>query len=202
MRIFMYILCGLIIVGSLLLMLASPVIGIIGVAVGVFLIVWFRKMQNRRTPVIEPAEVIKEEPKTQIEQFFIAGFDYFQKELKSLLDEPNDDYTLSDKSFIEETYERAYEYWPKWVEPKFAREPQNEYDPNAIAVYVDDVKIGYIARKDQMRLKEVATKAKKIELKVYGGRYKETDFELIDDSAKVLKGETPYKAVLEIEKDS
>ena len=123
-------------------------------------------------------------------EYFVSGFDYNQSELISLLYDESEDYRLSKKAFIEEVYGRVYQYEVERYPAMLVPEPDNEYDANAIAVYVNDVKIGYIARKDQNKID--LDNITDCQAEIYGGKYKEYDGETI------LQGETPYKAKLYI----
>lgn len=119
----------------------------------------------------------------------VVGFDFKQDELKSLLECENEDYTLSKKDFLENVAERAYQYEIEYYPAEIVHE-ENEHDPNALAVYVEDVHIGYIARKDQKKIDfdQIAS----AEVEIYGGKYKEVDYN--DYEETIVKGETPYKA--------
>lgn len=129
-------------------------------------------------------------------ELFVAGFDFRQKELKSLLTEENDDYSLPKKAFLEEVAERTYQYYTETYPATLVPEPDNEYDPNAIAVYVDDLHIGYIQKKDQNQVD--LDQIESVEAEIYGGKYKDIDFS--DYEEELVKGETPYKAKLIITK--
>ena len=182
---------------SALLMLAKPVLGGIGVIIGILAVLYGRKTKN------QPKKT-KKELKTEIKEskvFTVAGFDYYQNELKSLMKEPTYEYSLSDKQFKEEVFGRAYEYELEWYDAHLVPEPENEFDENAIAVYaIDkdplekrDIKIGYVARKDQQAITDG-----KCEVEIYGGKYKELEVDEWENE-KIIKGETPYKARLYIE---
>lgn len=47
-----------------------------------------------------------------------------------------------------ESHDRIYEYPITRVQVKLVPEPKNEYDPNAIAVTLNGMKVGYIPRED------------------------------------------------------
>ena len=134
----------------------------------------------------------KEKKNTDYIELSVAGYDYKQNELKSLLEYINDEYTLSKKAFLEEVADRVYQYDTEYHPAQLVREPKNEYDPNAIAVYVDDVHIGYIAKKDQKRID--LEQIESAEVEVYGGKFKEIDFDEYEET--IRQGEIPYKARL------
>lgn len=123
----------------------------------------------------------------------VAGFDFKQEELKSLLTEENYEYALPKDEFMVDVGQKAYEYETAYYPAELVPEPDNEYDPNAIAVYVDDIHIGYVARKDQAAIDYDAIVTVVVE--IYGGKYKDVDWA----DNKVVTGKTPYKAMLLIE---
>ena len=177
MKVVLLILGAILIVLSLILMLAQPIIGVLGIIFGVVLIIASRKKK-------------KEEPKEEfvipdVHTFLVAGFDHYQEELASLMKEKNQ---------TEETG-RVYEYEIEWLDAELKDEPENEFDPNAIAVYALEkdyleskaVKIGYVRKKDQDEVNRL--RPCKSEVEIYGGKYTE-DGE---------QGETPYKANLYLE---
>lgn len=186
-----FLIGGIVIVfGGLVLLLATPT-GIVFIIAGIAFIIYSRKYkpkpkQEKTIPTPPPAYETLE--------LNVAGFDYFQRELKELLNEENEDYTLSKKQFLENVFEKCYQYEIEYYPARLERE-DNEYDPNAIAVYVDDVKIGYVARKDQKLID--FDRIIKVEATIYGGKYKEPSIEEYDEV--ILKGETPYKALLTID---
>ncbi len=187
MRILCLIGAVLFIAAGLLLLIAVPVVGVISIAIGAFLIYQFKKL--KKSPTVEQS--FDDIDDTQI--FNVAGFDYRQDELQELLHEENPDYTLTKKSFIENADGRVYQYDMEYYPARLVPE-NNEHDPNAIAVYVEDVKIGYIARKDQKDID--FEKIKEAEAEIYGGKYKEVSFD--DYEETIVTGETPYRARLYI----
>ena len=174
-------------------MIAKPVGGIIGVAVGVLLFLYGRKYNKEKK---ERAEQIQHTEEVDINEFKVAGYNYRQDELEQLFEMQNDDYLLTGKAFAEEVFDRVYEYLPEWKPARLIPEPDNEYDSNAIAIYVDDVKIGYVQKKDQLRVNELSSG--EIEVELYGGRYKEPVYDDYGEFEKIEQGETPYKATLYI----
>lgn len=187
------ILCILIAVGGLVLCLAEPVMGIIFIAIGIalFLLAGRKKPEPKEAvqPVPEPAEFVE-----SFDHIKLSGYNYYQKELASLLDEKTEEYKFSAKKMAEEYLGRVYEYEMSYVPVSLVPEPDNEFDPNAIAVYCDDMKIGYIPREDQASV----TGIEFAEAQIYGGRYKEIDGDEID--YELVTGETPYKAEIMVKK--
>lgn len=173
--------CIIIIMG-LVLTLALPVAGILAVLFGVASIIYGKKLKPKK----EPEEEVTIEP---MEQFNVAGFDYYQEELGEFLTEPNLDYNSKD-------IEKEYEFYTEWLTAELKDEPENEYDSGAIAVYVHGVKIGYVAKKDQQRIRELG--ASTCDVEIYGGRFHKSVFDEYGEFEKMESGETPYKAMLYI----
>lgn len=182
MGIILIILGIALIVLSAVLMLAKPVVGLLGIAGGVLCIVYGRKNRKPQGEKTDDTRV-----------FIVTGYNYRQDELKAFLTEKNDEYALGKKAFIEETFGKVYEYYPEWRPAKLVAE-NNEHDPDAIAVYVDDIKIGYIAKEDKEEIRSLDVKS--IEAEFYGGRYKEAMSDEYGESYTIETGETPYKAKL------
>jgi hypothetical protein len=145
---------------------------------------------RKKSELIEEVIEVTAPPTEQIE-IKVAGFDHYQRELKKCLHEKNEDYKLSAKAFREEVFERCYEYETEWLLAEIVPEPENEHDPNALAVYVDNVRIGYIPKKDQKKVNSVTLINAYAE--IYGGNFKETD-----EYDEIVRGSTPYKAMLHL----
>lgn len=158
MKVF-YIVAGIVItVMSLLLVIATP-IGFLGIALGVFLIIYGKKykkpkvettapIQPPSAPIQPPTEQTKPEPAEtgfKRETIKVAGISQFTDNVLSLGSE-NPDYSLSKKELIEAGLEdeKIKEYDFRILPATFEFEPDNQYDSNAIAVYVAGVKIGYV----------------------------------------------------------
>lgn len=178
----LFILGIALVVLSLLLMLVQPIAGILGIIFGVVCIVYGRKTRKPQTEKTDDTRV-----------FIVTGYNYRQDVLKSFLTEKNDEYALGKKAFIEETFGKVYEYYPEWKTAKLVDE-DNEHDHDAIAVYADDVKIGYIAMEDKEEVRSLDIKS--IEAEFYGGRYKEAMSDEYGENYTIETGETPYKAKL------
>lgn len=123
----------------------------------------------------------------------IASFDgvgmYYHEDNLAKIAEENEDYRLS-KSSIEKEFgedEPVYQYTYDGFY-KLVPEPDNPHDPNAIAIRLDDVTIGYIAKKDTQRVHELLGKGLYYRTYVSGGHCKIIeDDELIerDDPVEV-----------------
>lgn len=162
----------------------------------------------RKPKPVEPEPA--QEPKKirqELTAFTVAGYDYYQEALRSLLYEENPEYTYSKAEMVDMEDTRLYEYEPYTTAPRYVPEPDNEHDPGAIAILVDDVKIGYVPRKYQQDVnKYIDDDTVTHEVEIYGGRYKMarlgdeyddingpkiSDYEIVRDS-------TPYKASVRI----
>lgn len=81
------------------------------------------------------------------------------------------------------TEKRTYEYG--WTEDNnhgsLRPEPDNTYDPNAVAVYLGNFKIGYVPHEVNAVCHDKLIKQPLITINIYGGRYKykDTDGEII-----------------------
>lgn len=174
--------CIIIIMG-LVLTLALPVAGILAVLFGVASIIYGKKLKPKKEDPEEEMTI------TPMEKFPVAGFDYYQEELKEFLTEPNLDYNSTD-------IDKEYEFYTEWLTAELKDEPENEFDSGAIAVYVQGVKIGYVAKKDQQRVRDLG--ASECDVEIYGGRFHKAVFDEYGEFEKMESGESPYKAMLYI----
>jgi len=122
----------------------------------------------------------------------IAVFDgvgmYYHEDNLAKIAEENADYRLT-KSSIEKEYgedEPVYQYTYDGFY-KLVPEPDNPHDPNAIAIRLDDITIGYIAKKDTQRVHELLSMGMYYETSVSGGHCK-----LIEDE-KLLERDDPIE---------
>ena len=197
MKIFLLIAGIVIALAGLILLLATPIAGIFFVLLGVAFIVYSRKYHKKEPDPVEPAAADPDPVDTsRVVELNVAGTNYRQDEIAQLLTDENPDYRLTGESFLENADTPAYEYFTEWLPVRLFREKNNEYDPNAIAVFANDVQLGYLYRDDKAKLKEMSGKIQKIEAEIYGGKYKDIDFS--DYEEAVITGETPYKARLYI----
>lgn len=143
-------------------------------------------------PEIEPepikTEPIKHEPSPK--RFFVVAGTFLperQKILKDLVDKNKSDYSgkkwkgFSNKR-IKGSSKRYYEYnfLPVFSRAVLIHEPENEHDPNAIAVFVGkkkDQMIGYVPKAEIKKVNEIMKKDDRnsFKFRVGGGRYKEYD---------------------------
>lgn len=139
------------------------------------------------------------------ERHKIAGTSFRQKDIESLGDE-NSFYTLTKKELIEfdmiDQNIYALEFSPECVE--LIEEPENEYDPNAVKVVVDDVNIGYIKKGSCAHIKKMIREKRIIEItaEIHGGKYKciSSDYDLVENKEifKTENGKTDFYASIYI----
>ena len=181
-------------VAGLLLCLSTPIVGIIAVIAGVLLAIFAPKLAKPKD--VQPDLVADPIPQPvqekDVKYFTVAGFDHYQNELASLLEEKNEEYSYSAKKMMEEYLGRIYQYEVEYRLVQFVPEPENEFDPNAIAVYCDGVKIGYVPIKNQKDVEGLTS----AEAEIYGGKWKEVVGDEYDYELET--GETPYKASIGI----
>ena len=125
----------------------------------------------------------------------VHGISFRKDAVISLLDE-NDDYNLSKAQIIDEGLEDAtiYKYNMLTAPAKLIPEPNNPEDPNAIAVYVYDEHIGYIAKGMTSRIHKLI-RENTLDLvlaEVRGGPYKYLT------EAGIIKGEYEFSCTLTI----
>lgn len=180
-----------IVIALLMFLIKSIGAGIVLLLLGLLnLFLYYRQKHKKPEPEPQASDYVHEMQQYAMHDFRVAGFDYNQDVLADLLEDENEDYKLPKSKFLEEVFERCYQYDVEFYPAELVDEPDNEYDPNAIAVYIEDERIGYIAKRDQAAVR--ALDPDRIEAEIYGGKYKEPD----DD--EILTGSTPYKAMLHI----
>lgn len=180
-----------ILVALLMLLIKSIGAGIVLLLLGLLnLFLYYRQKHKKPAQEHQTTDYVPEALQYDSHDFHVSGFDYYQDALSEFLEDENEDYKLPKSQFLEEVFERCYQYDVEYYPADLVDEPENEYDPNAIAVYVEGERIGYIAKRDQAAVK--ALDPDRIEAEIYGGKYKEPDDE------EILTGSTPYKAMLHI----
>ena len=129
-----------------------------------------KPVEAPKKPVAAPVN-----PTRKVEKFNIAGTSFREADIIKNFAEENDDYKLSAKQLKEDFEgERVYKYDFLTAVPELRPEPENEYDPNAIAVYSDGIQIGYIKKGSTAHLRNVLEQRKIISMKlnISGGDYK------------------------------
>lgn len=129
----------------------------------------------------------------------IAGTSYRQEQIASL-GTYNFEYEQTRKEFIENYIddEKVYEIVFNPTNVELIEEPENEHDPNAIKVIVDNIHVGYIKKGSCSHVKKLlaSDKISKITADIHGGKYKyiysEYDEEKMDDVIHIKKGNSDY----------
>ncbi len=136
-----------------------------------------KKTEDTPKPVTKPvAPKAPETPSTRkVEKFNIAGTSFREADIIKNFADDNDDYNLPAKELKEDfDGQRVYKYDFLTAVPELRPEPENEYDPNAIAVYSDGIQIGYVKKGSTAHLRKVLEQRKIISMKlnISGGDYK------------------------------
>ena len=165
------IVCSVVIILlSLLLLLAVPGAGVVFAILGVLLFVlgksYTKKAKTCLTPKVDHASEYhspsprKEEVKQPVQQPASAPEPVTQQQPKSQTkpeSEKNydlfDDYDADDGTYLAYSYEESLAFADTSVLTgnggnviAFKQEPDNEHDKNAVAVYLNDTKVGYLYR--------------------------------------------------------
>lgn len=134
--------------------------------------------------------------------FTVAGTSFHQKEIKQAIELQKDDNIFFDmqysgmtnKEILEDTYdEMFFQYDGTFSNCSVVLEPDNEYDSEAIAVYIGDLMVGHVPEKGFSEGKKYiydllsTGKQLHLSLSVKGGKYK-----INRDYDKVETGEYKY----------
>lgn len=149
-----------------------------------------------------PATPVK---KNVTEHYNIVGTSYRQKAIKELGIE-NLDYGMSKTDIIEFGMcdEKIYQlsFFPESV--VLEEEPDNEHDPNAIKLLIDNIHVGYIKRSDCSHIKQLIkdNQIDSISANIFGGKYKivnwDYDCAKDKDSYELEKDETDFFVSIDI----
>jgi hypothetical protein len=135
--------------------------------------------------------------------FKVAGITNYQKEIKRAIKVEKDDGLfdeqyegMKNKEILEDTYdEPIFQYSGEcFSECELKLEEDNEYDSKAIAVYINDFKVGYVPKKKFNEGKEYIYSLMKKESNIHvtasllGGKYK-----VNRDDESVSTGESDYR---------
>lgn len=149
---------------------------------------------------IDTAAIPQAAPLTKSENFRIAGLQYYSKEIMQQLSLKNEDYSLPKKDLtdIYDEGDRIFQYEFNNTPVKLVQEPDNEHDPNAIAVFVDTTKIGYIKKGSCSHVKNLlrSEMIEKTEIEITGGDYKALVYS--DESILIDKDSQDLRATLTI----
>lgn len=203
MKVLLIILGALLAAMSLMLLLANPIIGIVGIGISVFVIWRGAKYKKKAAPeneAIKEPQAVPAERKAEAlasdakhETIKVAGISFRTDEVRSLGQE-NPEYDYSKREIIENGLEeeKIYEYVFDLLPAEFVYEPENEYDSNAIAIYAGGVKIGYVKKGSTAHIRKLIESGRLISAscEIYGGKYKYLD----PDDNNLEKGETNFGA--------
>lgn len=147
------------------------------------------------------------------EVFRLTGMNHYEDNIRPYGDK-NCDYSLSKSELLDKYYEGdiiwQYEFDTSKSDSatntetnlyEIVPEPDNEFDPNAVAVYFHGEKIGYIKKGKCTRIKKLLKSKdfKRSYLEITGGKYKKIKYDYDDDKYFVETGETNgYSGVLTI----
>lgn len=168
MKIFLLVAGILLTLGGLILLLALPVAGILFAAFGGFLI-WYSIRLKKKA--VQTALLDKDCART----FKVAGITKYMDAVMVFAGE-NEEYEYTKQQIIKEGMED--EEIPQYIflehPASLVYEPDNPYDSNAIAVYINELQIGYVPRDDieDIRLLIDAGMIKSVMCEFVGGNYK------------------------------
>lgn len=145
----------------------------------------------------------------------VAGFDYHQKELESLMFEENFEYNLTKNEMVDEfdidEDTRIYQYEIAEYPLRIYHEPDNPHDPAALQVFAEDTFIGYVPRGNLDIMHKLSMlPGLQMTVKIYGGKYKilkydeDEDYlgEMLPKYYRLRSGSDPYKAMMIFRYDS
>lgn len=182
MKVFFKVMGIILALGGLLLIVATPIAGILFTLFGVAVFVYGMKYQKKEKYTVSPVIPAKIAPKHR-ETIMVAGFDYHQRELKELMTERNFDYNASKKELIDgyDFDDRIYEYEVEECSLHIEAEPDNPHDPNAVKVFANDVFIGYVPRGRFPDIVEMMKHNPDCSVEIFGGRYKYLEYDQESD---------------------
>lgn len=154
------------------------VIGLLFIAAICFIMAKKKKKEQKEVVAQPLPEPIGRNP--NVENIKVAGVSFRQDEIKSL-GERNEDYDLSKAQIKEDLPDESIYEWEFPEYPaKFEFEPDNEADPNAIAIYVEGVKIGYVKKGSTSHIRNLINSGviEKATCKIYGGSFKRYDSDM------------------------
>ena len=130
-------------------------------------------------------------------RFKVTGMQYYEKDFFDKLSYENDDFELKPRELFDmyDENERIYQYSFEDSNGELIPEPDNENDPNAIAVVVGGCKIGYIKRGACSQAKNLLSSPNfiKVRVEMGGGKYKKV-YEDEDGKVKVDRDSCGYFA--------
>lgn len=194
-KVFLIVSGVLLILGGLLLMIVSFATGFIFAALGVLAIVFAKKYKPKEsvTNTVETSAPVIETTNVKTETIRVAGISNYTDAVLSLGDE-NDEYNYSKREIIENGLEDEDipKYYFSTLPAEFVYEPNNPYDSNAIAIYVNGEKIGYVKSGSIAHIRKLIEndRIKDASCEIVGGKMKRYD----SDTETVEKIDLDYGA--------
>ena len=200
LRILAYFAIVFLFLGGVLLVVVDEKAGFFFVALAVLFFFLLKSSQKRavaskasydtaQAPVAAPVPPMTPDPtpspvtagtNQKCETIRVAGITNYTDEVRSLGDE-NPEYEYSKKEILEYGLEDEdiFEYLFDELPATFVYEPENEYDSNAIAVYVSGVKIGYVKKGSTSHIRKLieSGRLESASCEISGGKYKRLDSE-------------------------
>lgn len=184
MKVLLIVLGSLLAVLSLLLTIVNP-LALIGVAFGVVLIIYGKKYKKPKVETKAPIQstIVQAKPEHATDGFTretikVAGISQYTDNVLSLGTE-NPEYFYSKREIIDNSLEDEDipEYTFRKLPATFEFEPDNEYDSNAIAVYVTGLKIGYVKQGTTAHIRKLieGDKIESASCEIVGGKMKRLD---------------------------
>ena len=135
-------------------------------------------------------------PRTKKKVFHVTGTAHYQDAFSGMLAE-NEDYGLPAAELKEmlEPGEKVWQYEVDFSTVALVPEPENEYDPNAVRVELDGIKVGYIKKGSCSQVKNLLKSDKYVRTtaETFGGKYKSLYVWEDDDGdshERIEKGDT------------
>lgn len=143
----------------------------------------------------------------KIYKISVAGPDYHQKALASLMTEANPDYKLTKTEMLDEydLEDRIYQYEISECELQIWHEPGNQYDPAALQVFADGVFIGYVPQGNLPVLSSLARMpGLEMHVEIYGGKFRYLEHDEENDPFcemqpkhfKIRTESSPYRSIM------
>jgi len=121
--------------------------------------------KKKEKPVVVP-DLGPQSTSRKEETFKVAGVSFRQDTLAKL-GKKNPDYALK-AADLKKKYPTGYvyEYVYKSIVPELVAEPENEHDPNAIAIYANGEKVGYVKKGSTSRIRNIMKDRKVLDMRL------------------------------------
>ena len=139
--------------------------------------------------------------KIKREHFRITGTQYYQDNFVEELGEYNYEHDETASALKEAYYDgdKIYQYDFLNLKAELVPEPDNEYDPNAVAVLANGIKVGYVKKGSCTRVKNLLKSPDfvGIEIEITGGKYTAI-YEDDNGKLRVEREQSPYFVDIDI----